>query len=164
MSSSDTNKKKQSRARALVVVMTVLVGAYICFALWRAMLLIKSGTAVSIALGLSVLAIPLIGAWVIAREIFFGYGVSQMAGQLESEGGLTPDTLPHTPSGRVDKAAADEAFGVAAEDTKEHPDDWRSWFRLGVAYDDARDRKRARSAMRTALKLYRQELMSRPIR
>lgn len=158
MTAADPNLAKQKRARTLVVVMTILLAAYICFALWRAVLLIKTGNPVTIILGLAVLAIPLIGAWVVAREIFFGYGVQQMAAQLETEGGLTPDTLPHTPSGRVEKAAADAAFEVARADTTAHPDDWRAWFRLGVAYDDARDRKRARSAMRTALKLYQAQL------
>jgi hypothetical protein len=157
MSSDSPNKRKQSRARTLVIVMTALVGAYICFAMWRAVLLMRTGTATSIVFGCAVLAIPLIGMWVIARELFFGYGVQTMASQLETEGGLTPDTLPHTPSGRVDRDAADAAFTTIAADTEAHRNDWRSWFRLGVAYDDARDRKRARSSMRTALKLYREE-------
>jgi hypothetical protein len=156
--------RSQSRARSLVIVMTALVGAYICFALWRAYILVRSGSATGIALGLAVLAIPLIGAWVIARELFFGYGVQTMAAQLESEGGLTPDTLPHTASGRIDKAAADAAFGPIAAAAQEYPNDWRSWFRLGVAYDDARDRKRARSSMRTALKLYRDERIAQETR
>jgi hypothetical protein len=161
MSSDSSNKSKQSRARALVIVMTALVGAYICFAMWRAVLLMRTGTPTTIVFGCAVLAIPLIGMWVIARELFFGYGVQTMATQLEAEGGLTPDTLPHTPSGRVERDAADEAFTAIAADTEAHPNDWRSWFRLGVAYDDARDRKRARSSMRTALKLYREERIAR---
>ncbi len=164
MTSQSTNKKKQSRARALVIVMTALVGAYICFAMWRAVLLMRGGNPTSIALGCAVLAIPLIGAWVIARELFFGYGVQTMAAQLEAEGGLMPDTLPKTPSGRVERDAADAAFAPLAADTEAHPKDWRTWFRLGVAYDDARDRKRARSSMRTALKLYRDERINGRVR
>jgi Flp pilus assembly protein TadD len=35
------------------------------------------------------------------------------------------------------------------------PDDWRTWFRLGIAYDDAGDRRRAREAMRRAISLSR---------
>jgi hypothetical protein len=157
MSPDSANKAKQSRARSLVILMTALVGAYICFAMWRAVLLMRTGTTTSIIFGCAVLVIPLIGMWVIARELFFGYGVQTMATQLEAEGGLTPDTLPHTASGRIESDAADAAFAAIAADTEAHPSDWRSWFRLGVAYDDARDRKRARSSMRTALKLYRDE-------
>jgi hypothetical protein len=164
MSSESPNKTKQSRARALVIAMTALVGAYICFAMWRAVLLMRTGTPTSIAFGCAVLAIPLIGMWVIARELFFGYGVQTMASELEAEGGLTPDTLPRTPSGRVERDAADAAFATVAADTEAHPNDWRSWFRLGVAYDDARDRKRARSSMRKALKLYRDERIARESR
>jgi len=34
------------------------------------------------------------------------------------------------------------------------PDDWRSWFRLAVAYHDARDTPRARKAMQRAIALH----------
>ena len=61
---------------------------------------------------------------------------------------------PRTPSGRVDKAAADARFGVYAEEVQADPDSWQAWYRLGIGYDDARDRKRARSAMRTAIRLH----------
>jgi Flp pilus assembly protein TadD len=37
---------------------------------------------------------------------------------------------------------------------QEAPDDWRAWYRLAIGYDDARDRKRARSAMREAVRLH----------
>jgi len=158
------NERKQSRARVLVIVMTALVGAYMCFAMWLAVLFIRTGHPTTILLGCAVLVIPLIGFWVIARELFFGYGVQSMASQLEAEGGLEPDTLPRTPSGRVERDAADAAFAPLAAATEAHPDDWRNWFRLGVAYDDARDRKRARAAMRKALALFREERIRRDAR
>jgi Flp pilus assembly protein TadD len=34
------------------------------------------------------------------------------------------------------------------------PDSWARWFELAVAYDNAGDRKRARSAMRRAIALH----------
>jgi Flp pilus assembly protein TadD len=37
---------------------------------------------------------------------------------------------------------------------EERPDDWRSWFRLALAYDAAGDRTRAREAARHALALH----------
>jgi Flp pilus assembly protein TadD len=34
------------------------------------------------------------------------------------------------------------------------PDDWAAWFRLGLAYDDAGDRRRAREALQRAIALH----------
>ena len=70
---------------------------------------------------------------------------------MEAAGGLPVDDLPRRPSGRVDRAAADEAFGRYKAAAEAAPDDWRVWFRLSTAYDAAGDRKRARAAMRTAI-------------
>ena len=64
------------------------------------------------------------------------------------------DDLPRRPSGRVDRAAADGMFADMRARVEERPDDWRSWFRLALAYDAAGDRTRAREAARHALALH----------
>jgi Flp pilus assembly protein TadD len=48
---------------------------------------------------------------------------------------------------------ADAVFPAYRADAEEHPDDWRAWYRLGLAYDAAGDRRRAREAVRTAIRL-----------
>jgi cytochrome c-type biogenesis protein CcmH/NrfG len=73
--------------------------------------------------------------------------------QLAAEGGLPADDLPRRPSGRVDRDAADAVFARRRAEAEAAPDDWRSWYRLGIAYDDAGDRRRAREAMRKAITL-----------
>ena len=75
--------------------------------------------------------------------------------QLAAAGRLPADDLPRTPGGRIDRAAADEAFVVAREAVEQAPQDWAAWFRLGFAYDAAHDRRRARTALRTAARLRR---------
>ena len=65
-----------------------------------------------------------------------------------------------TPSGRPTKADADRNFERYSQEAEENGEDWRAWFRLAVAYDDARDRKRARAAMRQASNLYVRSLRS----
>ena len=40
-------------------------------------------------------------------------------------------------------------------DVENAPDDWRAWYRLGIVYDAAGDRRRARAAVRTAIRLER---------
>src|SRR5439155_25029701 len=118
---------------------------------WRGVLLIQVGTPVAIVLGLAVLVIPLIGAYLVWREIQFGCRTEALAHELEAAGGLPVDDLPRRPSGRVDGAAADEAFGRYKAEAEAAPDDWRVWFRLSTAYDAAGGRKRAREGMRTAI-------------
>ena len=142
------------RARLVAWLMAAAMSVYLVFAVWRAVLLIGDGEPVPILLGLAVLALPLLGVWVLWRELAFGFATQRLGRELGQLQGLPVDDLPRTPSGRVDKAAADARFGVYAEQVEADPDDWQAWYRLAIGYDDARDRKRARNAMRTAIRLH----------
>jgi hypothetical protein len=141
-------------ARLVAWLMAGAMTVYLVFAVWRAALLIGDGEPVPVLLGIAVLALPLLGLWVLWRELSFGFATQRLGRELGALGGLPVDDLPRTPSGRVDKAAADARFGVYAEEVQADPDSWQAWYRLGIGYDDARDRKRARSAMRTAIRLH----------
>ena len=57
------------------------------------------------------------------------------------------------PSGRVMREDGDAVFPIYRADVEAHPDDWRAWYRLGLAYDAAGDRRRARAAVRQAIRL-----------
>ena len=74
--------------------------------------------------------------------------------ELDAEGGLPVDELKRTPAGRIDRDSADEVFARRKAETEEAPGDWRSWFRLAIAYHDARDTARARRAMQHAIALH----------
>ncbi|RZT26571.1 hypothetical protein EV649_0316 [Kribbella sp. VKM Ac-2569] len=139
------------RAKQTAILLAVVFVAYAVLIGWRGVLLIKVGTPVSVVLGLAVLVIPLIGAYLVWREIQFGRRTEVLARELEAAGGLPVDDLPRRPSGRVDRAAADESFGRYKAEAEAAPEDWRVWFRLSTAYDAAGDRKRARESMRTAI-------------
>ena len=67
------------------------------------------------------------------------------------------DELERTPGGRIDRDSADEVFARRKAETEDAPGDWRSWFRLAVAYHDARDTPRARKAMQRAIAPARRE-------
>lgn len=136
---------------ALMVVGSV---AYAFLAITRAWVLFTSGDVVQIAFGLSIVVIPLLGVALIGRELWFGWSTRAMGRQLASEGGLPQYHGELTPSGRPTKEDADAAFERYAQDVQLTPHDWRAWFRLAIAYEDARDRKRARAAMRQAAKLF----------
>lgn len=103
-------------------------------------------------LGAAVLVLPLLGIWVVVAEIRFGMASEHLARRLAAAGESTElPELPRLPSGRPDRKAADGWFDEQRTVVEQAPDDWRGWFRLAQAYDLAGDRKRARSALRTAI-------------
>ena len=138
-------------AKRAAIVLAVVFVAYAGLLGWRGVLLIGTGDPVAVVLGIAVLVIPVLGAYLVWRELQFGRRTEALARELETAGGLPVDDLPRRPSGRIDRAAADAAFETYKAEAEAAPDDWRVWFRLSAAYDAAGDRKRARSTMRTAI-------------
>lgn len=135
--------------------MAFLLVLYLALAGQRAVLFIASGEPLGIALGIALAVLPVLGGWVLFRELLFGMRSQRLAERLFTEGGLPIDELPTRASGRPDRAAADALFPQYREAVENSPDDWRDWFRLGLAYDAAGDRKRARRAVRQAITLFR---------
>jgi cytochrome c-type biogenesis protein CcmH/NrfG len=131
---------------AVLVVYFLLVGS-------RGVLLIREGTAVTVVFGVAVLVLPFIGGWFLWHTTQFARKANSLAAELEAEGGLPVDELKRTPGGRIDRDSADEVFAKRRAETEQTPDDWRSWFRLAIAYHDARDTPRARKAMQRAIAL-----------
>lgn len=136
-----------------VAVMAVLLALYIALVGQRAWLLLVSGDAVGIAMGAALLVLPAIALWALARELHFGVRAQQLGRRLEREGALPADEVALRPSGRVVREDGDAVFPIYRADVEENPDDWRAWYRLGVAYDAAGDRRRARQAVRSAIRL-----------
>lgn len=140
-------------ARVGVAVMAALLALYIVLVGQRAWLLLTSGDGVGIAMGAALVVLPLIAAWALWRELAFGVGAQRLARRLEADDALPHEELDVRASGRPDRAQADALFAVYRADVEAHPDDWHAWFRLGLAYDGAGDRRRAREAVRTAIRL-----------
>lgn len=142
------------RAKLIALVLVGLVLLYAVLLGQRAWLLLTSGEPVGVALGAALVVVPVLVVLGVLREVRFGAQTERMGRALEAEGGLPPDDLPRTPGGRVVRAAADEAFARYRAEADAAPDDWRTWFRLALAYDASGDRRRARSAMRHAASLH----------
>ena len=142
--------------RAGAILMAVLLALYIALVGWRAVLFIQTGEPAAVGIGIALLVLPVVAAWALWREIAFGVRSQALMRRLEAEGGLDLD-LPVTPSGRPERAGADAAFPAFREAAEAEPDSWRAWLRLGLAYDAAGDRRRARSAVRRAITLERAE-------
>ncbi|MEU6486384.1 hypothetical protein [Streptomyces sp. NPDC046887] len=132
---------------AVLAVFFVLVGG-------RAVALIGVGTPIAVAIGIAALTMPLIGVWFLWQNTRFVTRANKLAAELEAEGGLPVDELARTPGGRIDRDSADAVFARRRAETEDAPGDWRCWFRLAIAYQDARDTPRARKAMQRAIALH----------
>jgi cytochrome c-type biogenesis protein CcmH/NrfG len=142
-------------ARRVVWVLVAAVTVYLVVIAQRAWLLMASGRPVAVVMGAALLVVPVVGGYVVGREVQFGVQAQDLARRLESEGGLPTDQVALRPSGRPDRAAADALFERYRTEVDGSPDDWRAWYRLGLVYDAAGDRRRARGAVREAIRLSR---------
>lgn len=136
-----------------VAVMAAVLLLYIVLVGQRAWWLLSSGQPVGVMMGAVLLLLPVIALWALGRELWFGRRAEQLARRLEREGATPDDVVELSPSGRVVRADADAAFPAYRAAAEANPEDWRVWFRLGVAYDAAGDRRRARGAIRRAIRL-----------
>jgi cytochrome c-type biogenesis protein CcmH/NrfG len=143
------------RGRIAVGVMAVLLLVYLILVGQRAVLFLQTGEPVAVAIAVALIVLPIVGAWALVRELLFGVHAERLGRVLESEGALPAEQFPARPSGRLDREAVDEAFPSYRADVEAAPSDWRAWYRLGLAYDGAGDRKRARQAIREAIRLSR---------
>ena len=133
--------------------MAALLALYIVLVAERAWLLLRSGNPVGVAMGVALVVLPVIAVWALGRELWFGVRADRLGHRLGAEGALPEEEVALRPSGRVLRDDADAAFPAYRAAVEAAPDDWRAWYRLGMAYDAAGDRRRARSAVRTAIKL-----------
>jgi len=131
---------------ALAVVYVVLVGE-------RSFDLIGSGEPVGIALGALMTFLPAVAFWGIAMELRFGLRIEKLGALLKQEGSWPKFPFELRPSGRPTKQSAQDVFEEFRQKVDADENNWKTWFALGLAYDAAGDRPRARKAMRQAIAL-----------
>lgn len=142
------------RARHVAAVLVAVLVVYLVLVGYRGVLLVASGDPLQVLFGVGVLLLPVVGAYVVWREVQFGFATQRLARELSAAGRWPTEELPTAPSGRPEREAADALFAVRRDEVAAAPQDWQAWFRLALAYDDARDRRRARAAMRRAIALH----------
>jgi hypothetical protein len=150
------------RTKVIVAILVVAVAVYMVIVGYRGFQLIATGDTVGIVLGSSVLILPAMGCYVLWRELQFGNRSAKLATALQEQGRWPTEVLPTRPSGRPRRDAADAVFQTRRVEAERAPDDWRAWYRLGLAYEDAGDRKRARQAIRHSIALYDEEAARPP--
>ncbi|MEU2124118.1 hypothetical protein [Nocardia niwae] len=154
---------RESRAGVVKVVafsaaLILVLGFYFLLLGRIAIGLIVSGEVAAIVIGVGVLILPLLGVWIVAATVRAALAHQHLARRIHDEGlELDTSALPRLPSGRIQRAAADELFATVKAEWEADPDNWRVSYRLARAYDYAGDRTRARETMRRAVALERHE-------
>ncbi len=141
-----------NRYLAGAVVMSLLLLAYLGFALVYASILLQDDSLIVNVMGVALLVLPVLGVWGLVAEWRFGISADRLNRALDAEPGEALE-FPHTASGRPDRAKALEMFPRFQKAVEADPESWVAWFRLGLAYDAAGDRPRARKAVRRAIAL-----------
>ena len=147
------------RVQLLIAFFCLALIFYFAMLTRTAIALIRSGTPAAVALGIGVLILPVVGAWVMVATLRAGLAHQRLA-RLAAEYGMELDVtdLPRMPSGRIQREAADEMFATVRAELDADPDNWLRWYRLARAYDYAGDRSRARETMRRAVELQNAEI------
>jgi cytochrome c-type biogenesis protein CcmH/NrfG len=150
--------RRSLRIQLTIAFMCAALLVYLVLLGRTAVLMISSGRAVAVVLGVALLILPAIGLWAMIATLRAGFAHQKLA-RLVAEDGMELDVsaLPRRPSGRVERDAADALFDTVRAELDSDPDDWRRWYRLARAYDYAGDRGRAREAMKRAVELQDRE-------
>jgi hypothetical protein len=132
----------RARPRDLVVLLVVALAFYAFLIGVAGISLLGDHRWAAKGLGLGVLLLPLVGIVIVVNELRFGHAAQRLERLLDE-----PD--------RDVPADPDAAFDLRKGEVEAAPEDWRAWYRLAVAYGDARDTARGRRAMRKAIALQR---------
>ena len=137
------------------LVMSALVLMYLVLVADRSFALVGSGEPIGIAIGSLMLFLPTVAFWGIYMELRFGLRIEKLGEELKKQNAWPQFPFELKPSGRPTKESAQEVFEQFRQDVEADQNNWKAWFALGLAYDAAGDRSRARKAMRQAIALTR---------
>ena len=144
------------KTKILLITIVVLSLGYISLSIVRAIQISSYEDFSAVLWQIGIVLIAGISFGLIVREILFGIQMQKLARLMNQEQMLLPDTLSKLPSGRTERKEADDRFSEIQEEVERQPENWKAWFRLGLAYDEAGDRRRARASMRQSLRLFKQ--------
>jgi tetratricopeptide (TPR) repeat protein len=121
----------------------------------RSIALVNSPQPIAVAIGALMLFLPAVAAWGIFLELRFGLRIEKLGEILKKENAWPRFEFELRPSGRPTRESAEAIFGKYQKLVENDESNWKVWFALGLAYDAAGDRARARKAMRSAIALSR---------
>ena len=132
-------------AKRIALALAAVVAAYVGFAASRGVVLIQNENLPVKVLGLAILALTFIGAFLVYRELRFGFKTAEM-GRVIDEVEL--------PARSMDADALDAYLVQAIELAQAQPGNWKVWYCVALGYHLHTDRKLARESMRHAVELY----------
>lgn len=148
------NLSAPARMKLLLAFMCLALLMYLVFLGRIALLLVGSGSLPAIGLGVALLIMPFIGLWAMIATLRDGFAHQRLSRLIAASGmELDSSALPRRPSGRIERDAADALFRTVQDELDADPDNWQRWYRLARAYEFAGDRRRAREAMKAAVRL-----------
>ncbi len=140
-------------AKLGAIVMAALLIMYVALLANTGILLLQEANPIAKLMGALILVFPVFGFVLVVAELRFGLQIEKLYARAEQEHSLPVFNIERRPSGRPMPGQADSVFDQYREAAQLHPEDWHSWLNLGLAYDLAADRRRARAAMRKAIAL-----------
>lgn len=132
-------------AKKIALLLAAVVAAYVGFAASRGIVLIQNDNGPVKVLGIAILALTSIGAYLVYRELRFGFKTAEL-GRVINEVEL--------PTKSMDAEALDAYLLQAIENAQADPDNWTVWYCVALGYHLHTDRKIARESMRYAVELY----------
>ena len=153
--SADSAKRSATPTLLMIGLLVVGLIMYMVILGWRGFQLIASGTAAGIGVGIGVLILPVLGAWMIYSTLAAGSGTSGW--WLRPRSWARPRRLraAATRVGSYRARGSRRVVRAGAHRVGGRPDDWVNTYRIARAYDYAGDRTRARQMMKTAVAQYR---------
>jgi hypothetical protein len=135
---------------------TIILAVYALYLLatfgaaWR---LVTTGELIGVLMGVVVVFIPLLGVWILIREIRYGATTQAMAHELLEPRGCCPRTTcpAAPPAGSCGRPRTPTSCSTRRRSRRTRTS-WQSWHRLALAYDACGDRRRARDAMKRAIR------------
>ena len=137
-------------AKRIAFILTAVLLVYLGFAFSRGLDLLNTDNSAVKLLGFCVLVLPLLGGWLIVREIRFGFKSSSMGQQVAE------DLLPSREI-KLRSPQADEYLESAVARTKDAQNIWQNWFCVALGYDLVGERKLARESMQYAVELFEKQ-------
>ncbi len=134
---------RPGRARRLVFLLVVVLAFYVVLIGARGISLLGDPRWTVKGLGVGVLLLPLVGVAIVVAELRFGRATERLGRLVADDAAGAPGLDP------------DAAFAIRKAQVEAMPQDWTAWYRLAIAYGDARDTARGRRAMRKAIAMQR---------
>ena len=141
------------KGKLSAAVMGVLTLVYVALLANTGFKLLGMESAIAKAMGTLILVFPILAIWLTFMEFRFAVRLEKLTDRIVAAGDFPVLDFEYRPSGRATKASAAIVFEEYAKKVAADEGNYLNWFAIGLAYEAAGDRRRARSAMRRALKL-----------